>query len=74
MPSMTAPALTKPGSEVSAPAALSSASVNGRIDSTPSRRFAQNWSTSAAPGKRPAMPTMAICSWPSKSLIVAAAS
>ncbi len=29
-----------------------------RIDSTPLRRFAQNSSTEAAPGKRPAIPTM----------------
>ena len=60
MPSMTAPALTKFGSEGSAPPAASSASVNGRIDSTPSRRLAQNRSTSFAPGNRPAMPTIAM--------------
>ena len=59
---MTDPAFTKPGSVVSAPAARSSASVNGLIDSTPSRRFAQNASTFGAPGNRPAMPTMAISS------------
>src|SRR5262249_806610 len=29
------------------------------MDSTPASRFSQNWSTLAAPGNRPAMPTMA---------------
>ena len=37
-------------------------SVKKRIDSTPSRRLRQNCSTSAAPGKRPAMPMIAIAS------------
>jgi hypothetical protein len=62
MPSITEPALTKPGSLVSAPPARSSSSVKGRMDSTPSRRLAQNASTSAAPGNRPAMPTIATSS------------
>src|SRR5262245_39224239 len=62
MPSMTDPAFTKPGSDVSAPPALSSSSLKARMDSTPSRRFAQKASTSAAPGNRPAMPTIAISS------------
>ena len=39
--------------------------VKKRIDSTPSRRFSQNCVEVAAPGKRPAMPTMAMASWAS---------
>src|ERR1700723_3560483 len=42
------------------PAASSSALEQERMDSTPSRRFRQNSETLQAPGKRPAMPTIAI--------------
>ena len=38
------------------------AAYDGRIDSTPARRFCQNASTFGAPGKRPARPTIATAS------------
>src|SRR6185369_14765035 len=44
----------------STPAERNSSSVKKEIASTPSRRFRQNSSILRAPGKRPAMPTMAI--------------
>src|SRR6185295_19101031 len=44
------------------PAARTSASASGRIDSTPAHKFAHSASASAAPGKRPAKPTIATSS------------
>jgi len=41
------------------------------MESRPSSRFCQNASTSAAPGKRPAMPTMATGSAPAPPSVAA---
>src|SRR5215210_141640 len=66
------PALTRLGSVklfASTPAASISASLKKEIDSTPSRKLRQNWSTFRAPGKRQAIPITAI-SKPFKSICV----
>src|SRR5215218_1293483 len=42
------------------PAARSSSSVSARTELTPSRRFLQSSPTLSAPGKRPAMPMIAM--------------
>ncbi len=63
MSSSTGRAGTYDGSLISSgstPEASSSSSEKKLIDSTPSRRLCQNAPTSSAPGKRPAMPTIAM--------------
>ena len=50
------------------PAARRSTSLSRRTDSTPAQRLRQRVSTSGAPGKRPAMPTMAMPWTPSAQL------
>src|SRR5262245_22855920 len=55
----------------STPEARSSASSKREIDSTPATRFAQNSSTSRAPGNRPTIPMIATLSTPSWSAISA---
>ena len=60
MPSMAAPAFTKSGVARRGAAARSSSSADGRTDSTPAHRLDHRVSTSGAPGKRPAIPTIAM--------------